>query len=122
MAIHAADAAAVHAVLELFRIDPVTLNADRIARELGERGFPVAPPVGDVGMTLLAGDRGMSGGMWLDLVVAAYTVERLVPGGSTAGSRELEREQGDKGEEDNESFQQHEPILFLLGNALCSPP
>jgi hypothetical protein len=104
-------------VLELFRIDPVTLNADRIARELGERGFPVAPPVGDVGMTLLAGDRGMGSGVGLDLVVAAHTVQRLVPG-STAGSRELEREQGDKGEENNESLQQHEPILVLLGNAL----
>ena len=119
MAIHAASTAAVHAVLEIFRSVPVTLNTDGIARELGERGFPVAPPVGDVGMTTLAGDRCMGGGVWLDIVVAADTVQRFFPG-STAERRELESEQDDKREEENESLQQHEPILLVLGNALLA--
>jgi len=51
MAIHAACTAAVHAMLDVFRYELMTLNADGIAREFGERGFPVAPLVRDVGIS-----------------------------------------------------------------------
>lgn len=111
MAIHTARTITVHAMLDVFRYELMTLNADGIAREFGERGSQVVLLVRDVGMTILAGEHCMGGGVWLDFVVATHTVLRLVLG-STADRRELESEQDDNRWEENESLQQYEPVLL----------